>query len=87
MALAGKTSSRSKEGLCRPLYCLMSFDNFYPHRKDNRRKYWGLTSKNFDRSCRNHGSCGYCRDTRTYNRRKTLEAAKIQLKLWYLGKL
>lgn len=42
----------------------MSFDTYYPKRKDHRKPYRG--SKNFARSCRNHGSCGWCRDNRTH---------------------
>lgn len=40
----------------------MSFDNYYPNRKDWRKKY--KKSKRFDRSCRNHGSCPYCEANR-----------------------
>lgn len=63
----------------------MSFDNPYPGRKDWRKPYRG--SKSFDGSCRNHKSCPYCRDTRTYNRRRTAEAAKIHLLLYFAGQL
>lgn len=45
--------------------------------KTCKRPYTG--SKRFAHSCRNHGSCGYCRDQRTYNLRKTSEAMKIEL--------
>lgn len=43
----------------------MSFDKSYPNRKDHRKSYRG--SKRFDRSCRNHGSCGYCEGNRKYS--------------------
>lgn len=43
----------------------MSFDKSYPNRKDRRKPYRG--SKRFDRSCRNHGSCGYCERNRKYS--------------------
>ena len=46
----------------------MSFDKFYPKRKDHRKTYFG--SKRFDRSCRNHGSCGYCEGNRTHANKK-----------------
>lgn len=39
---------------------LMSFDKYYPKRKDWRNPYMGKTSKKVDRTCRNHGSCPYC---------------------------
>jgi 5-methylcytosine-specific restriction endonuclease McrA len=34
------------------------------HHKEYRQLYRG--SKRFDRSCRNHGSCGYCERNRTF---------------------
>jgi hypothetical protein len=36
----------------------MSFDNYYPNRKDHRKPYRG--AKAHVRGCRNHGSCPYC---------------------------
>lgn len=45
--------------------------------KTYKRPYTG--SKRFDHTCRNHGSCGYCCDQRTYNLRKMREAVKIEL--------
>ena len=43
----------------------MSFDNDHPNRKDQRKPY--RKSKVWDRSCRNHGSCGYCRGNREHS--------------------
>lgn len=37
----------------------MSFDVFYPKRKDWRKPYYG--AKSFSRGCRNHGSCPWCK--------------------------
>lgn len=45
--------------------------------KTYKRPYTG--SKRFDHTCRNHGSCGYCHDQRTYNLRKMREAVKIEI--------
>lgn len=56
----------------------MSFDKTYPNRKDWRKSYRG--SKRFDRTCRCHGSCGYCNGNRTYTTRRGLEATDQQLK-------
>lgn len=42
----------------------MSFDNFHPNRKDWLAPY--RRSKVFARSCRNHGSCDYCRNNRLH---------------------
>lgn len=51
----------------------MSFDNFYPNRKDHRKPFHG--SKSVDRTCRNHGSCPYCSGNRQFKnfRRQPLE--------------
>ena len=35
-------------------------------------------SKAFDKTCRNHGSCAYCRNNRMYNTLKKIEATKIK---------
>ena len=35
----------------------MSFDKFYPNRKDHRKQYYGCRS--FDSSCRSYGGCPY----------------------------
>jgi len=53
-----------------------------PHktRKDRRREYTG--SKRFDTSCRCHGSCSWCRGTRTFFDKKMRKAADAQLKEW-----
>ena len=49
------------------------FDKFYPNRKDRRKPYRG--AKSFDTTCRNHGSCPYCRSNRQFSnlRRKPIE--------------
>ena len=43
------------------------------HRQEYRR------SKAFDSTCRNHGGCGYCEDTRTYQDRRARLAALDEL--------
>jgi len=57
----------------------MSFDTFYPKRKDHRKPYY--KSKVFDRSCRNHGSCPYCLGNRTHKNKKHTTINE-ELKLW-----
>lgn len=57
----------------------MSFDKTYPNRKDKRKPYRG--SKAVDCSCRNHGSCNYCRGNRTIQRKKIELAIKEETKL------
>ena len=56
----------------------MSLNKAIKYGKEYRKPY--TNSKAFDRSCRNHGNCGWCENTRTYNRRKTEEAAEQILK-------
>ena len=46
----------------------MSLDKAIKHGKEKRRQYHGC--KSFDRSCRNHGGCDYCKNSRTYQARK-----------------
>ena len=41
----------------------MSHDKAIEHGKEKRRPYRG--AKAIDCSCRNHGSCAYCRSSRT----------------------
>jgi hypothetical protein len=55
----------------------MSFDNTYSKRKDWRNSY--LHSQRFDRSCRPHGGCGYCRDNRLYSYKKRKLKAQTSL--------
>lgn len=54
----------------------MGFDKRYPNRKDKRKAYTG--SKRFDRSCRNHGSCGYCESNRTISKQRVEADAKLR---------
>lgn len=46
----------------------MSFDRNYAKRKDWRKPYYG--SKEFDRSCRHKGNCGFCNPKKRYKDRK-----------------
>lgn len=59
----------------------MAFDNFYPNRKDRRRKYYD--ARRFSSGCRNHGSCGWCRGNRLYSSNKRITASLQQLKEYY----
>lgn len=56
----------------------MSLDKAIAHGKEKRKPYRG--SRRFDKTCRNHGSCTYCVDNRTYSNRKLADAAQSQLK-------
>lgn len=42
----------------------MSLDKAIEYKKEYRKPYYG--SKSFDRACRNHGSCEWCRENRLH---------------------
>ena len=42
----------------------MSLDKAIEHGKEHRKPYYG--SKSIDATCRNHGSCGYCKCNRLH---------------------
>ena len=48
----------------------MALDKAIEHKKEYRKPYKG--AKSHVRSCRNHGSCSYCKSNRlhSYNKRK-----------------
>jgi len=56
----------------------MTFDKAIRHGKVKRRPYRG--SKRFDRSCRNHGACGYCRCNRLHGRTIAERSADEQIR-------
>lgn len=47
----------------------MSLDKGIEHGKEHRKPYTG--SKAFDRTCRNHGSCDWCRGNRQFKFKKS----------------
>lgn len=49
-------------------------DKAIEHGKEHRKPYRG--SKAFACTCRNHGSCDWCRENRMYQRLKAEESAK-----------
>ena len=55
----------------------MSFDKNFPNRKDRRKPY--NKSKRFDKTCRNHGSCGWCREDRLHRRQLLVQALKDRI--------
>jgi hypothetical protein len=57
----------------------MSLDKAIKHGKEKRKPYRG--SKAFDRGCRNHGICSYCRDNRTINNRRRNNESKQDIRL------
>lgn len=46
----------------------MSLDKAIRYNKEYRKRYYG--SKAVDSSCRNHGTCAWCRSNRTHNNDK-----------------
>lgn len=48
------------------------------HGKEHRKSYHG--TKAFDTSCRNHGTCEYCKANRLYTTRKRIEKTNYYLK-------
>lgn len=49
-------------------------DKAIEHGKEHRKPYRG--SKEFDRTCRNHGGCDWCKDNRLYRTNRLEEKAK-----------
>ena len=56
----------------------MSLDKAILYGKERRRPYTG--AKAIDRTCRNHGGCGWCRDNLMYQNRREIEKAKQKIK-------
>lgn len=54
----------------------MSLDKAIEHGKEHRKPYHG--SKAIDRTCRNHGTCDWCKGNRMYSTRKRAEAMKAR---------
>lgn len=54
------------------------FDNDYPNRKDNRKKYYKRGKH--DRSCRPNGGCPYCKDSRLHKTTKRIKFADLDIK-------
>ena len=46
----------------------MSLDKAIKHGKEKRKPYYG--AKAVDRTCRNHGSCSWCKDGRQHKNKK-----------------
>lgn len=58
----------------------MGLEKAIQYNKEKRKEYRG--SKRFDRTCRNHGYCSYCRNNRTFStkKRSCLKSLKEQTK-------
>ena len=61
----------------------MSMDKAIEHGKEHRKPWRGNAKfKNFDKTCRNHGSCDYCKFNRLHTFMKNRAAADDRLKEW-----
>lgn len=58
----------------------MSLDKSIETGKERRRSY--QQSKKFDKSCRNHGSCDYCKDNRLHKFETDKLEAENKIKSW-----
>ena len=62
----------------------MSFNKAIESGSEHRKCY--RDSRKFDHTCRNHGSCDYCRSRRTHFDRKYRSIVNEQYKNWLRGK-
>ena len=60
----------------------MSLDKAIEHGKEWRKPY--RKAKAVDRTCRNHGSCEWCRENRTYKNRKRVVGDKDEIRYRFL---
>ena len=58
----------------------MSLDKAIQHNKEHRKQYRG--SKAFDCTCRNHGSCDWCKENRTIRSLKEIERCECDEKMF-----
>lgn len=56
----------------------MGFEKAIEHGKTKRKPYRG--SKRFDCSCRNHGTCEWCRENRMYKTIRDLARTEQEMK-------
>ena len=62
----------------------MSFDKEYPNRKDQRKQY--RDSRQFDRTCRSHGSCSYCVEGRQHKQQRDADTQIKEYLMRYQAK-
>jgi hypothetical protein len=59
----------------------MGLEKAIEHGKEHRKSYRGV--KTFDRTCRNHGSCAWCRENRLHQIRREREKMKNKMEEYY----
>ena len=62
----------------------MSLEKAILHGKEKREQYKGKTSKRFDWTCRNHGSCDYCKNNRLFSLRRLKFKTEQEIKEWQI---
>lgn len=62
----------------------MSLRKAIEHGKEHRKPYYG--SKDFDRTCRNHGGCPWCEENRKYKNLKKEEMTLDKIREWSYNK-
>ena len=55
----------------------MSLNKAIDHKKEKRKPYYG--SKAIDKTCRNHGGCGWCEENRKHKYEKREEAMRDRI--------
>lgn len=58
----------------------MSLDKAIEHKKEHRKPYRG--AKAVDTTCRNHGSCLWCANSRVYKYKAGIEAMRMEEEYW-----
>lgn len=59
----------------------MSLEKAIKYNKEKRKEYFG--SKKFDHTCRNHGSCSWCKNNRLFSDKKRKYSIDEQLDEYY----
>lgn len=54
----------------------MSLDKAIKYGKEHRKQY--RKAKAIDKTCRNHGSCDWCKSNRLYQSKKELERCEVR---------
>lgn len=61
----------------------MGFEKAILHGKEHRKPFRGAELA--DKTCRNHGSCPYCKENRTFKNKRAEEDNFKKLKDWLKG--
>ena len=63
------------------LVMIMTLDKAIEYNKEHRKQYHG--AKAIDKTCRNHGSCDWCKENRLYQHKKQLESVDDKIDEFY----